>query len=147
MDCSLPGFSVHGILQARILKLVAMPSSRGSSRSRDQTRISYVSCIGSEFFTTSATWEEIYMETRDSGKTELYSLRKMRGSILVIAKGITEPRSPCMSKVLLKGLRGLLSTAVTVLTRKKKMLLVPIYTCFIFFNSYLLSTFLCQEFF
>ena len=28
MDCSQPGFSVHGILQARILKWVAMPSSR-----------------------------------------------------------------------------------------------------------------------
>ena len=31
MDCSLPGFSVHGILQARILEWVAMSSSRGSS--------------------------------------------------------------------------------------------------------------------
>ena len=30
MDCSLPHFSVHGILQARILERVAMPSSRGS---------------------------------------------------------------------------------------------------------------------
>ena len=29
MDCSLPGTSVHGILQARILEWVAMPSSRG----------------------------------------------------------------------------------------------------------------------
>ena len=31
MDCSLPGSSVHGILQARILEWVAKPSSRGSS--------------------------------------------------------------------------------------------------------------------
>ena len=31
MDCSPPGSSVHGILQARILAWVAMPSSRGSS--------------------------------------------------------------------------------------------------------------------
>ena len=31
VDCSLPGSSVHGILQARILEWVAMPSSRGSS--------------------------------------------------------------------------------------------------------------------
>ena len=31
MDCSLPGFSVHGILQARILEWIAMPSSMGSS--------------------------------------------------------------------------------------------------------------------
>ena len=39
---SLPGFSVHGILQARILEWVAIPLSRGSSQPRDQTR---VSCI------------------------------------------------------------------------------------------------------
>ena len=42
---SLPGSSVHGILQARILEWVTMPSSRGSSQSRDQTLVSYVSCI------------------------------------------------------------------------------------------------------
>ena len=37
VDCSLPGFSVHRILQARILEWVAMPSSRGSSQPRDRT--------------------------------------------------------------------------------------------------------------
>ena len=35
MDCSLPGSSVHGILQARILEWIATPSSRGSSQPRD----------------------------------------------------------------------------------------------------------------
>ena len=44
MDCRLPDSSVHGILQTRILEWVAMPSSRGSSRSRDWTWVSYVSC-------------------------------------------------------------------------------------------------------
>ena len=38
MDCSPPGSSVHGILQARIVEWVAMLSSRGSSPPRDQTR-------------------------------------------------------------------------------------------------------------
>ena len=42
MDCSLPGSSVHGILQARTLEWLAIPFSRGSSWPRDQTR---VSCI------------------------------------------------------------------------------------------------------
>ena len=51
MDCSLPGSSVHGILQARILEWVAMPSSRGSSWPRDRTRVSYVSCIGRQLYT------------------------------------------------------------------------------------------------
>ena len=49
--------SVHGVLQARILEWVAMPSSRGSSQPRDWIYISYVSCISRWFFTTSATTE------------------------------------------------------------------------------------------
>ena len=40
MDCSLPGYSVHGISQARILEWVTVPSSRGSSHPRDQTQVS-----------------------------------------------------------------------------------------------------------
>ena len=43
MDCSLPGFSVHGILQARIVEWVTISFSRGSSQPGDQTR---VSCTG-----------------------------------------------------------------------------------------------------
>ena len=46
-----------GIFQARIPEWVAMPSSRGSFRSRDRTFVSYVSCIGQQFFTTSITWK------------------------------------------------------------------------------------------
>ena len=46
MDYNLPGSSVHEIFQARILKWVAMPSSRGSSRPRDGTFVCYISCIG-----------------------------------------------------------------------------------------------------
>ena len=45
MDCSPSGSSGHRILQARIPEAVAMPSSRGSSRPRDWTCVSYVSCI------------------------------------------------------------------------------------------------------
>ena len=45
MDGSPPGSSVHGILKARILEWVAMPSSRGSCQPRDGTG---VSCIGSQ---------------------------------------------------------------------------------------------------
>ena len=55
MDCNQPGSSVHGVSQARILEWVAISSSRGSFRSKDQTCIS---CIGrwvlnqGGFFTT-----------------------------------------------------------------------------------------------
>ena len=46
MDYRLPGSTVHRILQASMLEWVAMPFSRGSSRPRDQTLVSCVSCIG-----------------------------------------------------------------------------------------------------
>ena len=46
MDGSPPGSSVHGILQARILEWVALPSSRGSSQPRDETWVFYFSFIG-----------------------------------------------------------------------------------------------------
>ena len=52
VDCSPPGSSVHGIFQVRILEWVAVLSSRGSSRPRDQTRIFCSSCIAGRFFTT-----------------------------------------------------------------------------------------------
>ena len=54
MDCSLPGSSVHGILQARILAWVAISSSRGFSQHRNWTQ---VSCIAGGFFTIWATRE------------------------------------------------------------------------------------------
>ena len=47
-DCSLPGCSIQGIFQARILEWVAISFSRGSPRPRDQTQ---VSCIASRLFT------------------------------------------------------------------------------------------------
>ena len=54
MDCSLPGSSVHGILQARILEWVAYPFSRGSSWPRNWAG---VSSIAGRFFNSGATRE------------------------------------------------------------------------------------------
>ena len=54
MDSSLPGSSVQGILQARILEWVAVPFSRGSCQPRDRTQVSR---IAGSFFTSSATRE------------------------------------------------------------------------------------------
>ena len=56
MDCSPPGSSVHGILQARILEWVAIPFSWASSQFGDQTWV-FVFCTGSRFFTNRTTWE------------------------------------------------------------------------------------------
>ena len=54
MDCSLPGSSIHGILQARILGWVAISFSRGSSWPGDRTRVSH---IAGRLFTIWATKE------------------------------------------------------------------------------------------
>ena len=58
MDCT-----VHGILQDRILELVAIPFSRGSSQHRDQTQVSH---IAGRFFTSWATKEAMFLSYRKS---------------------------------------------------------------------------------
>ena len=52
MNYSSPGFSVHRILQARILEWIAIPSSRRPSWLRDRTCVSCSSCIAGGFLTT-----------------------------------------------------------------------------------------------
>ena len=58
VDCSLPGSSVHGILQARILEWVVISFSRGSSQTRDQTQVSSISV---RLFTDWVTWEALLL--------------------------------------------------------------------------------------
>ena len=77
MDCSLPGSSVHGILQARILEWLAIPFSRGSSQTRDWTQVSR---IAGRFYTVWATretqnmkMEVLGIEPRISCVLSLYS--------------------------------------------------------------------------
>ena len=59
VDCSLPGSSVHGISQARILEWVAISFSRGSSPLRDRT---CVSCIAGGFFTAEPPGRPPYVD-------------------------------------------------------------------------------------
>ena len=55
MDYSLPGSSVHGIVQARLPEWVAIPFSRGASQPKDWTQVSH---IAGGFFTIWATRED-----------------------------------------------------------------------------------------
>ena len=68
VDCSLPGSSIHGIFQARILEWVAISFSRGSSRPRDWTQ---VYCIGGRRFTVWATWEVPTLNIQIGKSTEM----------------------------------------------------------------------------
>ena len=76
MDCSLPGFSVHWILQARILEWVTISSSRGSSRPRGGTP---VTCLGSRL-------------GRDLGMS-LWVLRALGNSVLM-KSSVRKSRGP-----------------------------------------------------
>ena len=57
IPCDPMGYTVHGILQSKILEWVAFPFSRGSSQPRDRTQVSH---IGGRFFTSWATRESPY---------------------------------------------------------------------------------------
>ena len=65
MDCSLSGFSIHGILQARIPEWVTISFSRGSSWPRDQTRVSHT---GGRCFNLWATREDSLVNAKDEPK-------------------------------------------------------------------------------
>ena len=77
MDCSPPGSSVHGILQARILEWVAITFSRGSSWPRDWTQ---ASCIAGRFFTAEPPGETlaniILNERKKNPKSIFFKIRK-----------------------------------------------------------------------
>ena len=62
MDCSLPGSSIHGIFQARILEWVAISFCRGSTRPKDRTHLSCVSCLDRQILYHYTTWE-VHMNT------------------------------------------------------------------------------------
>ena len=70
MDCSLPGSSVHGIFQARILEWVAISFSRESSQPRDQTRVS--SIADRRFTQAQILWlmELIFQQYVESSQTQ-----------------------------------------------------------------------------
>ena len=71
MDCSLPGSSVHGILQARILEWVAISSSRRPSRPRDWSWITRI--IGRCFTIWATIWSDDISLTSHLIKTILWS--------------------------------------------------------------------------
>ena len=71
MDCSPPGSSVRGILQARILEWVAIPFSRGFSRPWDRTCVSF---IAARFFSTEPPGKPSAVSSRQKSESESSSV-------------------------------------------------------------------------
>ena len=59
MDCGLPGFSVHGILQARILSGLSCPSPGGLPNPGIEPTSLMSPALAGRFFTPSTTWEAL----------------------------------------------------------------------------------------
>ena len=68
MDCSLPGSSVHELLQARVLEWVATPSSTGSSQPRDQTQVSRIAGRCFTVRTTREATEFLFLQSQRNSK-------------------------------------------------------------------------------
>ena len=97
MDHSSPSASVHEILQARILQWVAMPSSRGSSRSRDQTLHLMCAALApslmslvlvGRFFTTNAAWKAPTYGLKSQLRSRSLTLDMQRLSELLSVYGL-----------------------------------------------------------
>ena len=85
MDCSLPSFSVHGILQARVLEWIVIPFSRGSSWPKDWNCNSCASCTTGRFFTaeppnlcSKCLLRFQYLNDLWKGVTIIWSLQKQK---------------------------------------------------------------------
>ena len=81
MDRSLPGSSVHGISQARILKWVAISFSRGSSQPRDQTKSPVSPSLAGRFFTTETPgkplWDDSHILYSDMGLYYMFICKRL----------------------------------------------------------------------
>ena len=76
MDCSLPGSSVHGISQIRILEWVAISTSRGSSQPRDWTQVSNPGLLlGRWVLYHWATWEARFWESSNVNDSVLAEIQ------------------------------------------------------------------------
>ena len=92
MSCSLPGSSVHGILQARRLEWIAISFSRGSSQPRDWTRVSR---IGRQLLYPWPTWESLclsvfYLSKADFNFT-LIQLAPLQGLLTLWSGHLVKP--------------------------------------------------------
>ena len=78
MDCSPPGSSVHGILQARILEWLASPFSRGSSWPKDQTQspVLQADSLPSETSGKEITMGTLYVHNQEGPSTRSCILNK-----------------------------------------------------------------------
>ena len=72
-SCMIPGSSVHGIFQARLLEWVAISFSRGSSQPRDQTQVSRIAGRGFTIWATrEAAWYTVQPKKRGGGCVCVY---------------------------------------------------------------------------
>ena len=84
MDCSLPGSSIHGILQARALEWGAIAFSRGYSQPRDWTQVSHIAGRHFNLWATREAWKTVWGTLKNKNRVIVWScnhLEKMKTQI------------------------------------------------------------------
>ena len=117
MDCGLPGSSVCGVSQARILEWIAALSFKGSSQTRAWTSISYISCISRQSFLPLAPHGKP-RQMQTSPRPTCYDHRCMMHSSLKVEKywGFPHvpPRAWLLSMLFLLACQGLKSFSSSI---------------------------------
>ena len=123
MHCSPPGSTVHGILQARILELASMLSSRGTSRTRDQTCISCGSCIAGSFFSAEALGKPSLNNSKGINQS---SLGLTEAHFLHSTYHMPDARNSCPPGARFRVVFGALSLVLSILTMVKYVYCIPV---------------------
>ena len=110
MDCSLPGSSVHGILQARILEWVAIPCSRGSSQTMDRIQ---VSCTVGWFFTSEPSEKPGMIKIENQGRESTPRNVSLAGSSARLTSLSRKLRVGTQLLYLLRGLERALASKLS----------------------------------
>ena len=135
MDCSPPGSSVHGILQARMLEWIAISFFRGSSWPRDWTR---VSSIAGRFFTIWATRKaQVYRWGKWGRETEKDTAMHSKSRWTHGQPACPTPPSLCgSSQFWLSCVSGTVSTSSVFLSKSGKQPIWSLSFCSTLFSIY-----------
>ena len=134
MDYSLPGSSVHGVTQVRILEWAAVSSSRASSQPRDWTCISCVSCIAGEFYllshqgspthipSTTSQYNHLPLQITGTSGNLVWTMKVLISCCLFFMTAASKCFSPFLERVEWQSLPWLFESVWVLVFRSRKHL-------------------------
>ena len=117
MACSPIDSSVHGLLQARILELVTMSSSRGSSQPRDWTQISCIFCSAGGFFTSEPSGKPLCIYIYQFSSVQLLSRVLLFSTPWIVARQVSLSITNSQSSLRLTSIESVMPSSHLILCR------------------------------